>query len=463
MIEVFRVFLPTPVLILLISESLLLGSCYVLAAFLVLEVDPTVFLLYDGGFARVLPVVLTILFGLHLFDLYTDVARRTRVTLVLEIGRAIGLAFIVEALLSWANRNWMLPPRLMIAGSALSLACVAAWRVLYANVALRMFGTQRLLFVGLSPAVAEIAAYLESRPEAGLANLGYADDDHPTGQMLHAAPVLGPLSQLRRIAAETKPDRIVVGLPERGAGWPVQDLLELKFAGIPIEEAAAASELLRGRVCSREVRPWRLVLSSALRPPRRLLMLQSVYSTGIALLAMLVTLPLMLLSALAVKLTSRGPVLHRQTRVGVNGKTFVLLKFRSVQAEAEAKRGRTAAVKDDPRLTPLGRWLRAFRLDELPQLFNVLRGDMSIVGPRPERLEFAEVLAEQIPYYHQRHLVKPGVTGWAQIKCPHGETLEDSVVQLEYDLYYIKHLSLALDLYILLRTLEKMLRLREEQ
>jgi len=460
MVQVFRVFVPTSIFILLISEFVLLAFCYVLAAFLVLEVDPTVFLLYDGGFMRILPVVFTILFGLHFFDLYTDIAKRTRVALVLEIGQAIGLAFIVEAFLSYANRYWILPRWLMIYGSGLSLVCLSGWRILYTSIALRMFGTQRVLFVGRSPAVEEIAEYLESHPEAGLTNLGYADDDHQTGQVLNGAPVLGPLDQLRRIVTQTKPDRIVVGLTERRARLPVQDLLEMKFAGIPIEEAASTYEVLRGRVCGREVRPSHLVFSSALGPRRELVMLQSLYSTGIALLATLLTLPLMVLTALLVKLTSRGPVLYRQRRVGLNGKTFVLYKFRSMYADAEAGTGAIWAAKDDPRITPLGRWLRLLRLDELPQLFNVLRGEMSIVGPRPERPEFVQLLAEQIPYYRQRHSVKPGITGWAQINYKYGETVEDAAIKLDYDLYYIKHLSPALDVYIIFHTLKTMLRFR---
>ncbi len=463
MIQLFRVFVPTTIFILLVSEFLLLSFCYILAAFLVLEVDPTVFLLYDGGLARILPVVLTVLFGMHFFDLYSDIAKRTHMALLLEIGQAIGLAFIVEALLSYGNRNWILPRWLMIYGSGLSLVCLALWRVLYGAIALRVFGTQRVLFVGRSPAIEEIAEYLQGHPEAGITNLGYVENDHAPGEELNGAPVLGSLDRVREIALATKPDRIVVGLAERRARLPVQDLLDLKFSGMPIEEGTSLYEVLRGRVCGREVRPSHLIFSSSLGPRRELVMLQSAYSVAIALVATLVTLPLVLLTALAVKLTSRGPVLYRQTRVGAQGKPFVLYKFRSMYADAEARTGAVWATKDDPRITPLGRWLRLLRLDELPQLFNVLRGEMSIVGPRPERPEFVQVLAEQIPYYRQRHCVKPGITGWAQVNYKYGESVEDSAIKLEYDLYYIKHLSPALDAYIIFHTLKTMLRSRGAQ
>jgi exopolysaccharide biosynthesis polyprenyl glycosylphosphotransferase len=191
--------------------------------------------------------------------------------------------------------------------------------------------------------------------------------------------------------------------------------------------------------------------------------LQWFYSAALALVSALILLPVMLLAALAVKLSSRGPVLFRQTRVGRNGKVFTLFKFRSMYANAEARTGAVWASKDDPRVTAAGRWLRRMRIDELPQLWNVLHGDMSIVGPRPERPEFVKVLAEKIPYYRQRHCVKPGITGWAQINHKYGDSIEDTITKLEYDLYYIKHISPTLDIYILFQTLKTVLTSRGAQ
>jgi exopolysaccharide biosynthesis polyprenyl glycosylphosphotransferase len=185
--------------------------------------------------------------------------------------------------------------------------------------------------------------------------------------------------------------------------------------------------------------------------------LQTVYSFIIALVGFIVASPVMVLVALAVRFTSTGPVLFRQKRVGLNGKLFTLYKFRSMRADAEAGTGAVWAKRNDPRVTSIGGILRRTRLDELPQLFNVLRGDMSIVGPRPERPEFVSVLSEQIPFYRQRHAVKPGVTGWAQINYKYGDTIEDTVMKLEYDLYYIKNLSPSLDAYIVFHTVKVML------
>jgi exopolysaccharide biosynthesis polyprenyl glycosylphosphotransferase len=181
------------------------------------------------------------------------------------------------------------------------------------------------------------------------------------------------------------------------------------------------------------------------------------YSLPLALIGAIALSPVMLIVAILVKLTSPGPVFHRQKRVGLNDSTFTLYKFRSMRQDAEALTGPVWAQKDDPRVTAMGRWLRRLRLDELPQLFNVMRGEMSLVGPRPERPEFVSKLIEQIPYYSYRHCVKPGITGWAQINHKYGDTLEDAVIKLEYDLYYIKNLAISLDTFIIFHTLKVML------
>jgi len=184
---------------------------------------------------------------------------------------------------------------------------------------------------------------------------------------------------------------------------------------------------------------------------------QAMYSWILGLAGFIIGLPLMVAVALAVKLFSKGPVFYRQTRVGRGGVPFTLYKFRSMYPDAEVKSGAVWATKDDPRVTPIGRWLRKLRLDEMPQLFNVIRGDMSLVGPRPERPEFVQMLQEKIPYYRQRSCVKPGVTGWAQINHKYGDTVEDVTIKLEYDLYYIKNLAPSLDAYILFHTAKTVL------
>jgi exopolysaccharide biosynthesis polyprenyl glycosylphosphotransferase len=216
-------------------------------------------------------------------------------------------------------------------------------------------------------------------------------------------------------------------------------------------------------VSLKELRPSQLIYSGELGPQRQTLSYQRVFNLLAATVGIVLASPLVLITALAVRLSSSGPVLYRQLRVGLDGHPFTVYKFRSMRANAEAATGAVWASRNDPRITPVGRIIRKIRFDELPQLFNVLKGEMSLVGPRPERPEFVKALSERIPYYRQRHYVRPGITGWAQINHKYGDTLEDTVTKLEYDLYYIKNMSISLDAYIVFHTLKTMLLSRGAQ
>lgn len=234
-------------------------------------------------------------------------------------------------------------------------------------------------------------------------------------------------------------------------------LLDCKMRGLQIEHAADSFEKLSGKIWLQGVRPEWLIYSDGFRPSRYYLPLKNAIDLAGALLLLLVSAPLLLAVALAIKLSSHGPVFFRQTRVGQYGREFNVFKFRSMRQDAEAVTGPTWASDEDPRITPVGRILRKFRLDELPQVFNVLRGEMSLVGPRPERRYFVQKLREQIPYYDLRHYVRPGITGWAQVLYPYGASVEDAYEKLQYDLYYAKRVSLLLDARILLKTVKVVL------
>jgi sugar transferase (PEP-CTERM system associated) len=463
MIRLFRVFIPAGILALLISELVLIISSFLLASYFVLEVDPTVFLLYDGGLIRILLVTASILLGMHLQDLYSHIRVRSRILLLQQLCLVVGIAFLAEGLISYASRDLGLPIRLMMLGSGFTVIASFVWRNLYSLCLPRMVGAQRILFVGGNPVVEAIASHLEKHPELGLAVVGYVDDGAPPGGWRCGGKVLGPMSSLREIATELNPDRIVVGISERRECAPVADLLELRLRGIVIEEASSAYESVCMRIATLELRPSQLVSSREFVPRAKILPLQTACNVVLALMGTIVLLPVMAITALAVKLSSPGPILYRQTRVGLDGKLFRICKFRSMYADAEANTGAARASQDDPRVTRAGRILRKHGLDELPPLYNVLRGDMSIVGPRPERPEFVTVLSEQIPYYRQRHCVKPGITGWAQINHKDEDAPEDTITKLEYDLYYIKNRSMSLDIYIIFNTLKAIILSRGAQ
>src|SRR5579884_1324335 len=464
MVRLFRVFIPASVLGLLISEAALIFSCYVVASFLLLDTDPQIFLLYDNGLWRIALVVACIMLALYFNDLYWQFRIRSKLLLVQQMCFVVGIAFLTQAMLTYLRRpEWTLTKWIMILGSGLALVALPAWRILYGTLIMHhALGAQRLLFLGSSAVVRDIAQEILERPEFGLATIGYVDDV-ADGEKLPGGPLLGPIANLSAVVEETRPDRIVVGMNDRRGRMPVHELLDLRFGGIAIEEAQRTYETVFGRVCVREVRPSQLIFTPELGPRRSGLIMQRVYSTIIGAVLSIVLLPFFPVIALIIKLSSPGPVLYRQQRVGLDGRVFTLYKFRSMYRDAEARTGAVWATRDDPRITPVGRILRKLRIDELPQFFNVVRGEMAVVGPRPERPEFVATLSEQIPYYRQRHSVRPGITGWAQINHKYGDTFEDTIRKLEYDLYYIKNLAPTLDLYIMLQTFKVMLLSRGSQ
>lgn len=453
MIRLFRVFIPASVVALLLSEIILILGCYVLAIFF-LGLDPAFYLFDQGNYWKLLVVTTTIILGLYFQDLYGDLRITTNVLLVQQVCLAVGLSLLISAFIGYLDPVALLGRYLMMYGSLGVVVLLPLWRIFFWRYVIAGLRSERVLLMGNSSILGEVITVLLGRPEFGYKLVGYLCEDHPCDFPI---PCLGTVADVRAVCEQHRPMRIVVGMAERRNRLPVQDLLEIRFGGVFVEDAADTYEMALHRVCSSKIQPSQLIFSSMLGPRRNAITLQVFYSLVISLVGLIVGAPFMLLTALAVKLTSKGPMLYRQRRVGLNGRIFTVYKFRSMYVDAEAHTGAVWASKDDPRITPLGKWLRKLRLDELPQLWNVLKGDMAIVGPRPERPEFVDMLAQQIPYYRQRLAVKPGITGWAQINHKYGDTLVDSMIKLEFDLYYIKHLAPALDFYIIFHTIKVML------
>jgi sugar transferase (PEP-CTERM system associated) len=425
--------------------------------------DPQEYLTSGPGPVNIALVVVTILVGLYLHDLYTDVYVKSHLTLIQQLCFILGSAFLIQGAVSYVDRSLRMPLHVMLPGSALTLAGIYGWRVLYGKFALERVGGDRLLLVGSSPALCEVALHIDQHPEKGVKVIGSLSDEDGEPRELPGAKLLGRLDALSEVVAATRPTRIVVGMHERRSRMPVGELLHLRYSGHVIEEAPTTYERVCGRICTKELRPSQLIYSGEFGPRRRTMVYQNITNVLLAAIGCILALPLMLLTALAVRLSSRGPILYRQTRVGMDNVPFTLFKFRSMGVDAEAGTGAVWAQRNDPRVTPVGRVIRKIRFDELPQLVNVLRGEMSIVGPRPERPEFVETLSEKIPYYRQRHAVRPGITGWAQINYKYGDTLEDTIAKLEYDLYYIKNMSWSLDTFIIFHTVKAMLLFRGAQ
>ena len=419
------------VLALLLCETALLGGCYLLAAYWTMPVDLELYLLYDGGLFQIALVVGVIQLGLYFQLLYEILLPRSRLLLVQQICKVLGFAFLVQALSGYANWMLQLPKWTMIYGSLLALLALPLWRLVYSVLVSRAVPVRRLLFLGGSAVVRDITSHLNRHPDQGLAVMGYLD----AGAELPFVPRLGRVEDLDQVVRNHGPDCIVTGLRGNKERLPTRLLLNLQSSGVQIEEAAALYQTITGRISVRDLQPAQLIFSSAFYPGTADGGSRRFYSLAVGTIVTIAALPLFAVAALLIKASSRGPILSRQKRVGLGGVHFDRYSFRATQTEGWA-----------------GRWLRRLRMDGLPQLFNVVRGEMSIVGPQPERPEFAAILEAQIPFYRQRHCVRPGITGWAQVNDKGNTEAPDTITTLEYDLYYIKNMSLALDAYVLLHS-----------
>lgn len=457
MIRLFSVFIPTSILGLVTTETALIFLCYTVSIAWQLMDSFGIYMQYENGAIRVAIVTVTILLGLYLNDCYVRVRLRSRLVFLQQLCLVIGVAFLLQAMLSYGNIDLRMPRQSMLVGSALCLVLMPPWRTFYSKVSLQILGAEKILFLGTHPLQITMSTHLEEHLEFAMRPIGFLIEGPEFGTQLRQEQILGRVEEALEVANRVKPDRIVVGLAGSFASQGIQQLIHLQQDRYRVEDFSEAFQVIFGRVPISQMEPTQIVFQQKLVPSTLALQLQAVYSWLLALVGLIVLSPVILATALAVRLSSPGPVLFRQTRTGKNNISFMLFKFRSMYVDAEARTGAVWAQENDPRVTPIGRALRKYRLDELPQLFNVLRGEMAIVGPRPERPEFIQMLAKEIPLYMQRLAVKPGITGWAQINYRYGNTVEDTVMKLEYDLYYIKNFSPQLDFYVMFHTVKTML------
>lgn len=391
----------------------------------------------------------------YLFDLYDFVVMHDRRELVLRLVQALGFAWIALALMFYAFPDLMIGRGVALIALPLALTLMVTWRVsIHWFLGHPSFG-ERILIVGSGNLAVEVAREVLDRPDAGYRIVGFVGTDAELlGKSLINPRVIGITSELAEIVKRENIDRIVVAMGERRGQLPTEGLLQLSLAGtVSIEEGATFYERVTSRVSLNMIRPSWLIFSGRGREARLSGLLRSFVHRLVALIGAALSLPIVLLTAVLIKLDSRGPIFYRQERVGTSGKPFVLLKFRSMRVDAEQD-GPVWASKHDDRTTRVGRIIRKIRVDEIPQFWNILRGEMNFVGPRPERPHFVAQLAEEIPYYEQRHLIPPGLTGWAQIKYPYGASIEDARQKLQYDLFYVKNQSLMLDAIVLFETVK---------
>jgi sugar transferase (PEP-CTERM system associated) len=336
-------------------------------------------------------------------------------------------------------------------------AVIICWRISYNHFLMTRQLDQKIMIIGSGPLAKNIAVEILERDDIGFKIIGFiTNNPERIGEKLVNPSIVGDQSQILDIAAREKVVRIIVALDERRGKFPEAELLECKMKGITIEEGIEFYEHLTGKLQVESLRPSSLIFSDGFRKSKLTMGVKRAIGFSCSLIGLVLLSPLILIISILIKTNSRGTVFYRQARVGENGKVFKLIKFRSMINNAEVN-GPVWADQNDNRVTRIGRWMRKWRLDEIPQMFNVLKGDMSFVGPRPERPFFIEQLRREIPFYNQRFYVKPGITGWAQIKYRYGASKEDALEKLKYDLYYIKNLSSLFDMIIIFETIKVVL------
>jgi sugar transferase (PEP-CTERM system associated) len=454
-IRLFKVYYPLRTLILLVGEAMIVWLSFLLAT---IWRNPDKWLLrnVEGGYLQVLsglgPQILVVtgvvLLLSHLFDLYDSSSLSAKWEHAFRLLLVLGFVALALALLASRYPSLLPGNNSAFWGLVILTFTLFCWRGAYSWMVKQPFLRERVYVLGTGERAERLVRGLRERPTLGIEVVGWTGDagDELTRDTV-AAHLLG-LARGRGV------HRVIVAMPNRRGTLPVEELLDLRLGGVKVEEATSWLERISGRIEVEQLYPSWLIFAEGFRFSTFFRLLRRTLNFFVALIGLVISLPVLPFIVLAVKLDSLGPVLYRQQRVGRRGTIFYCYKFRTMRVDAEADTGATWALDDDPRITRVGKFLRASRLDEIPQLWCVLKGDMHFVGPRPERPEFVEWLSKEIPYYGVRHIVRPGITGWAQVQYKYGNTLDDAREKLQYDLFYIKNASFGLDVLIMFHTIK---------
>ena len=406
--------------------------------------------------ARALVITFFCQAGMYLLDLYNFERSQTWGEMLFALAIAIGFVCIGIGLLSFAI------PKFGVAGKMYYLSLLTAsfllliWRLAFELYITRFASKENILIVGTGNVARRVAEEVRRRKRLGFHLVGFINIPSAKSNLSGGGggEVLGDSSQMDRIIEQHGVDKIVVAITERRGEYPVKEMLALRVKGCQVLEWPGFFEKLSGRIPIDSLAPSFFIFNEGFRKSRFLLSIRRVVSGIVATILLVLLLPVFLVVAVLVKLDSPGPVIYSQVRVGEKNKSIRIYKFRSMRNDAEQNGDAVWAMENDPRITRVGSFLRKMRIDELPQLFNVLIGELEFVGPRPERPEFVEKLQSLIPYYSLRHTVKPGLTGWAQVMFHYGSSIEEAKEKLQYDLFYIKNMSIKLDLLILFHTIK---------
>jgi len=453
---------PTALLLLIFTDCILITLGLLLATtirFSIHNYGSVVFYLASWQtFSRFVVAILVCEVSLHFNDVYDFRLISSPSDLLVRLLKAFGIACFALAISYYLAPDLGFGRGIAVLAAPIILVLTLGWRLVYLQNKQTLGSVERMLVMGTGPTGISLVRDIIHRPELQLKVVGFLDEKGENiGKSLVNPGIIGATADIESVVQKEKIDHVVVSLLERRGRMPIRQLLHLKFAGVRVEDAHSFYERLTGRISLEHLSPSWLIFSDGFRKSTLLVWAKRTSDIILSLIALVLCLPIFAAVAIAIWVESGFPILYRQERTGLRGRIFQMLKFRSMFNDAEKNGPQWTASRDDRRITRVGKWLRKFRLDELPQVINVLRGEMSIVGPRPERPEFVSMLEEQIPYYGLRHSVRPGITGWAQVKYQYGASVEETRTKLEHDFFYIKHLSVMLDFAVIFETTKVML------
>lgn len=445
---------------LIMADTAIIFGGIVLAMYLRLGFSGSEHLLNErNGWLKIVLASFVCLSILYFYDLYDFTVMGNRRELMLRLVQALGTAWALLAFVFYFAPPLMIGRGISVISVPLVLILLVTWRILIHILTGHPEIGEKILVVGTGQSAQDTAEAVWQRRDAGYRIVGFVTENGATpGKKIGQSEIIGTTAELVPLVKREKVDRIVIALRERRGTFPTETLLKMSLAGdVNIEECTSFFERVTGKVDIDMLRPSWLIFDGRSRDTRLRSVFREFVHRGLALVGLTLSLPVALLTIVLIKLESRGSVFYRQERVGENGRPFKVIKFRSMQTDAEKDGQPVWATSNDERATRVGRVIRKLRVDEIPQFWNIIKGEMSFVGPRPERPHFVEQLAQEIPFYGHRHLVAPGLTGWAQIKYPYGASVADAKQKLQYDLYYIKNQSLALDVVIVFETVKTVL------
>ena len=446
MFRLFNLYFTTRKLFLLVGEASIISLSFILAVILRFGHETLPILLGQDGIYKIFLITFVALICSHYLDLYDLRRIGGNNATYFRLCVLVGVLAVFLAGCTYLFPSLKVGKHVYLIGLGILSLMWICWRWAYNRILMLPVLRQRVFMLGNGERARRLVKILRTRRELGMDVVGWAGE---TGESLTHETLS---KTLRELNGKHGVDRVILALADRRSTMPLEDLLTLRLAGIKIQDGTGLLEEVSGQVEVDELRPAWLIFSEGFRLSATYQFTRRAVSIICSLLLLLLMLPLIPVIILLIKLTSPGHVFYYQERTGINGLTFLCYKFRSMRPDAEVDTGPTWASDDDPRVTRIGRFLRRTRLDEIPQLWNVIRGDMAFIGPRPERPEFVNKLRKEIPYYYLRHIFRPGLTGWAQINYGYGSSIEEAKEKLRYDLYYIKNGSLALDFIILFET-----------